>query len=540
VDASVVTATNVDSVEASDWKDFYRSLGVSWPAGSSIKYIPSLNKLVVANTLDNLEQFERITSSLAVKPAEPPVSEKTVEAEDPTGPRFKAFGVNPFVDAVKQAFSTFSIDVDTASYTLARNYAMRGWLPPAEAVRTEEFVNFFDYGYKPPVNKTFAVYTECAPSKFGHGLSLLKIGVKGKRLGREEQKPAALLFLIDTSGSMNQPDRLGLVRTSLKLLIDTMDPHDRVAILQYDSHARLVLEYTPVSERQRIRDALDALQCGGSTNLEEGMLRAYELAAAHFVEGAENRVMLLSDGVANLGNVAAEDILKRVEAYRRQGITCSVFGVGMGTYNDEMLEALANKGDGTYAFIDSEAEARRVLVDDLAATLNTIASDVKIQVEFNPRCVKQYRQLGYENRQLKKEDFRNDAIDAGEIGSGQSVTALYELELQGKADGPIGTVRIRYRRADTHQVEELEQKILVSDIRRSFDDADVRFRLAAAVAEYAEILRASPFAEGGSFEEVADVLRPVALDLTLDERVQELLRMVSAAGGLSRGPLDLK
>jgi Ca-activated chloride channel family protein len=484
-------------------------------------------------------------------------SKEKPSEEELAGPRFKAAGVNPFVKTIEQAFSTFSIGVDTASYTLMRNYMLKGYLPPAESVRTEEFVNFFDYAYKAPTRETFRIYVDTAPSKFGHGLHLMKIGVKGRRLGREEQRKAMLTFLVDTSGSMDKPDRIGLVKKSLRMLVEKMAPQDMVAIIQYDSHARLVLEFTPVSDKKKIFAAIDALQCGGSTNLEEGMMKAYELAAKNFAPGGESRVLLLSDGVANLGTMAAEDILKAVESYRKQGIFCSVFGVGMGTYDDTMLQTLAAKGDGTYAFLDSEEEAKRVFVDDLSATLNTIAKDVKIQVEFNPKAVAQYRQLGYESRQLKKEDFRNDAVDAGEVGSGQSVTALYELGLADRGQGTgirnqgsgirsqdsaeedrIATVRVRYRRMDNDKVEEIEQPVKWADIARSFDEADVRFRLAAGVAEFSEILRGSPFAEGSEFKDVADMLRPVALDLSLDSQVQELLRLVSSANGMSRAPVN--
>jgi len=467
--------------------------------------------------------------------------ESRAKAEPEVAPSFKATGVNPFVSAGEKPFSTFAIDVDTASYTLARNYMNGGDRPPAESVRTEEFVNFFDYDYRPPERDVFAVHTEIAPSRFGRGLHLLKIGVKGLRLGREEQRPAVLTFLVDTSGSMDKPDRIGLIKKSLRFLVDELGPRDRVAIVQYGSEARLVLDHTVASEKQKILAAIDALQCGGSTNLEKGMRRAYEFAARAFTGGGENRVLLLSDGVANLGTSSADDILKDIERFRHQGITCSVFGFGMGTYNDVMLETLANKGDGTYTFIDSEEEARRIFVDDLAATLNTIAADVKIQVEFKPEAIKRYRQLGYENRQLQKEDFRNDAVDAGEVGSGQSVTALYELELNPRrlqaaqslrsVRRVLATVRVRYRRTDTGAVEEIEREITEADLISAFDRAPVRFRLAACVAEFAEILRGSPFATGSELREVADVLRPVALDLTLDTRVGELMRMVEMMKG---------
>ena len=527
-----------DRDAAPDWEAMFKTTGVDWPSSASIRYIPEVGKLVVANTPRNLAQFEEVFEEITARVEPEPEPDDKEDEEF----RVKAYGVNPFREAAQHPFSTFSIDVDTASYTLARNHMSRGLLPPAEAVRTEEFVNFFDYGYKAPAHETFRVFVKAAPSKFGRGLHMLKIGVKGRRLGREEQRPAMLTFLIDTSGSMNQADRLGLVRKSLRLLVEKLGPRDRIAVVQYDSHARLVLEPTAASDKKKILAAIDGMQCGGSTNLEEGMARAYAIAAKYFVPGGENRVLLLSDGVANLGAVAAEDILKQVEGFRRQGITCSVFGFGMGSYDDEMLEGLANKGDGNYTFIDSEAEARRVFVDDLSATLNTIAADVKIQVEFRPRRVKRYRQLGYENRQLKDEQFRDDTVDAGEVGSGQSVTALYEMELaRGGSQASdlrfqdLGVVRVRYRRIDTGRVEEIAYPIRASDLVNGFNDADVHFRLAACVAEFAEILRGSPFAAGSEYAHVANELRPVALDLGLDNRVQELLRLVSGAGGMSRG-----
>jgi Ca-activated chloride channel family protein len=452
--------------------------------------------------------------------------------------RFQTVEVNPFYGVTERSMSTFSIDVDTASYTVARNYLNRGVLPPRAAVRTEEFVNFFNYAYEAPRKETFRVFTECAPSKFGRGLQLLKVGVKGRRLGREEQRRAVLTVLIDTSGSMEQPDRMGLVRKSITMLVESLGADDLVALVQYDSHARVVLEHTKAKDRKKILNALNGMQCGGSTNLEEGMSRAYALAAGSFKGSAENRVLVLSDGVANLGSVAAEDILGKVAQYRKQGITCSVFGFGMGTYDDKMLESLADKGNGAYAFVDSEGEARRLLVEDLGATLHTIASDVKIQVEFNPKRVKRYRQLGYENRQLRREDFRNDMVDAGEVGSGQSVTALYEVELMDgekpdRADD-LATVRVRYRRVDTGDVEETSHGVTEASISSRFDDTPARYRLAAAVAEFSEILRGSTHAAGSELEQVAEVLRPVAMELNLDSRVQELLRLVESAKGMSR------
>ncbi len=461
--------------------------------------------------------------------ADTPAVQRGIEADAalPSIPssRRSAGGINPFVAAAEQPFSTFSIDVDTASYSLARRYLLEGQLPPPESVRTEEFVNYFEYDYAPPKGATFAVHTDCGPSRFGRGLSLLKIGVKGRRLGREEQKKAVLTLLIDTSGSMATPDRMGLLQDALTEMVERLDPADKIAIVQYDSQPRLLLEHTPVSEKRKILDTIQNLRTSGSTALAAGMRLAYATAARGFDSAAANRVLLLSDGMANLGTTSAEEILKSVADYRRQGISLSVFGFGSGSYNDAMLETLADKGDGVYAFIDSPAEGRRVLADELSAAINMIARDVKIQVEFNPQRVKKYRQLGYENRQLKKEQFRDDRVDAGEIGSGQSVTALYELELQGDPRAPLGVVRIRCRNALTGLIEEIEQPIMPPDSAASFAGMDARFRLAAAAAHFAEILRGSPYAAGSQFEDVARVLRPVALELNLDQRIQELLRL---------------
>jgi Ca-activated chloride channel family protein len=491
--------------------------------GVSVKDLVALNHLQDADTI-RVDQVLVIPDTPVEKEAEPTKAREGID---------QAYGVNPFVYTADNAFSTFGIDVDTASYTRSRNYMLRGFLPPAEAVRTEEFVNFFDYAYAAPRHATFQVYAEAAPSAFGRGLHTLKIGVKGRHLGREEQKPAVLTFAIDTSGSMNTPDRLGLVQKSLNMLLDKLGPNDQVAIIQYNDHARLLLAHTPVSEKAKIKHAIESLKTTGSTNLEQGMGLAYEIAGKGFQSGSMNRVLLLSDGVANLGAAESQQILDKVSKLRKQGIFCSVFGFGIGSYDDKMLESLADKGDGAYAFIDSLDEAKRVFVDDLSATLNTIASDVKIQVEFNPKKVSRYRQLGYENRQLKKEQFRDDTVDAGEVGSGQAVTALYEMEM-GDAREQIGTVRVRYRDVATGKVVEIATDITRQMVHERFDEADARFKLAAGVAEFSEILRGSPHAKGSDFADVGRVLRPVALELNLDQNVQELIRLVEGAGGMSR------
>ena len=441
----------------------------------------------------------------------------------------RGVSVNPFIVTVAEPFSTFAIDVDTASYTLTRQALRSGAVPEPEVVRTEEIVNAFDYGDAAPEQTVFRVYQDGAQSPFGVGCHLLRIGVKGRRLGREEQRPAMLTFVIDVSGSMSQPDRIGLARGALRLLAANLSERDRIQLIAYSDHAQVVLETVAATEKARIAEAFERLQCNGSTNLEEGLRQAYEMAARSFMPGAENRVILISDGVANLGADSAQEILGKVDAFRRQGITCSVFGVGTGTYNDRMLEELANKGDGVYRFLDSEAAVRSAFVDDLAATLNTIAKDAKIQVEWNPAVVRRYRQLGYENRALRKEQFRDDAVDAGEVGSGQSVTALYELELVPEVSPGmrLGTVRIRYQRTDSGKVEEIQSELVSDAVLKPARAADPQFKVAACAAEFAELLRGSPHAAGGSYQAVANYLRPAVLELHLDTRVKELLELIT-------------
>jgi Ca-activated chloride channel family protein len=444
---------------------------------------------------------------------------------------------NPYTLAVENAFSTFSIDVDTASYGLARNRLLGGGLPDPELVRTEEFINSFDYDYRPPTGKqTFSVHSEMAPSPFRTGMDVLKVGIKGRRIGRDDHRGAVLTLVIDTSGSMSTPERLGLVKESLALLLDQLGPDDEVAIVQFGGAARLVREHTPASDKAALLEAINALQPGGPTQFDKGLELGYQLAMTGFRAGDSNRIIILSDGVANLGELDPEAILEQVAEQRKKGIYLSVLGFGAGTYDDDLLERLANRGDGMYAYIDTLDEARHLLVDQLAATLHVIASDVKIQIEFNPARVLRYRQLGYENRQLTKEQFRDDTVDAGEVGSGQSVTALYDVEL--KPDGPerepIATVYVRYRRADNGAVEEISSRVTESVRAKRFEDADLRFRLAACTAEFAERLRRSPYADGTDMKDIFGRLQPVALELDLDGQVQELLRLISIADGLER------
>ena len=524
-------------------------LGEKLPENSSIVVNENLEQMMVRADAETLRRIENAAGVGPVPPVAVPQSkdvavladmEKKLEKapQEPAGqsaaPTFKPAGFNPVVEAVENAFSTFSIDVDTASYTMARRSILDGKRPEPESVRTEEFVNAFDYDYAPPARGAFAIHVDGAPSPFRTSMDVLRIGIKGRRIGRDQHVPSNLTLVIDTSGSMQTDDRIGLIRRSLRMLVDQLDPEDRVAVVQFGSKAALRLEPTPVAQKEQILKVIDSMETVGSTQLEGGLKLGYEVAAKAFRSGASNRVILMSDGVANLGATEAAAILATVEAHRKQGVRLTVLGFGTGAYDDAMLESLADKGDGAYTFIDSAEEAKRVLVDNLAATLHVIASDVKIQVEFNPRRVQRWRQLGYENRALTKEQFRDDTVDAGEVGSGQSVTALYDVQLDGAASEWIGTVRVRYRDIETGRVEEIERRITARDFTRDFAAATPRFRLAAGVAEFAELLRLSPhtFSQGRDLGDALGVLRPVAMELSIDPQVQELVRLAQAAQGL--------
>ena len=468
----------------------------------------------------------------------PPASSVPLGLNPPNGAAFddvffKDYGTNPFIDTEDDHFSTFGMDVDTASYSVTRRYLRDGLLPPPEAVRVEEFVNAFNYNYEPPLHEAFAIHIEGAPSKFGEGkrLQLLRIGIQGRVVPTENRKDAILTFVIDVSGSMAMENRLGLVKRSLRLLVDQLRPGDEVAIVVYGSRARVVLLHTGVEERGRILDAIDSLAPEGATNAEEGLRVGYDLALKNARFGSINRVILCSDGVANVGQTGHDAILREVRAHVDEGITLTTVGFGMGNFNDILMEQLANKGNGSYAYVDTLYEAKRIFVENLTGTLQVIARDAKVQVDFNPRVVSRFRLLGYENRRLDHDDFRDDDADGGEIGSGHSVTALYEIKLHEGAVGQLATVFIRHEDPDIRQVTEISRDIFGAELEDAFEDASPEFQLAAAVAEFAEILRDSFWAQEGSLEAVHPVIERV-LPRIRDERSGELVHLVKQAARL--------
>ena len=443
---------------------------------------------------------------------------------------FKEYGTNPFIDTEDDHLSTFGMDVDTASYSVTRRYLRDGYLPPTEAVRVEEFVNAFDYNYAPPSQDAFAVHIEGAPSRFGEGkrLQLLRIGIQGRVVPDENRKEATLTFVIDISGSMAMENRLGLVKRALTLLVEQLRPSDEVAIVVYGTRARTVLRHTGIEGREEILEAIHSLEPDGSTNAEEGLRLGYELASRNARGGRINRVILCSDGVANVGETGPDAILREIRAYVKEGITLTTVGFGMGNFNDILMEQLANKGNGFYAYVDTLNEAKRVFVENLTRTLQIIAKDAKIQVEFNPEVVSRFRLLGYENRRLDHEDFRDDDADGGEIGSGHSVTALYEIKLHEGTSGQMATVFIRHEDPDTHHISEIDEGIFTTELKRVFEDASPEFQLAATVAEFAEILRESYWARGGSLAAVSQSLKGIAPQIP-NASVDELMNLVSRA-----------
>jgi Ca-activated chloride channel family protein len=452
--------------------------------------------------------------------------------EDVDAMFFKNYGVNPFVDTEDDHLSTFATDVDTGSYTIVRRYLHDGHLPPEKAVRVEEFVNYFNYHYAAPQEDTFAVYAEAAPWSFGTGRKnsyLLLLGLKGKQVREEDRKPAILTFVIDVSGSMNRENRLGLVKRSLRMLVERLREEDQIGIAVYGSRGRKVMDHRGLYEKAEILEAIESLQAGGSTYAEEGIRIGYEMAEDAYKRGYINRVILCSDGVANVGKTGADDILEIIRKKAEKGITLSAVGFGMGNYNDVLMERLGDKGDGHYVYVDTIAEARRVFEENLTGTLQVIARDVKIQVDFNPEVVRSYRLIGYENRDVPDDKFRDDKHDGGEVGAGHSVTALYELKLWPDREGVVATTYVRYKHPDTSEVIEFKSPIAVEDFDESFDVSSSEFQLAATVAEFAEILRKSYWAKGATLDKVLERAQQLNREFEGDANVNELVDLISRA-----------
>lgn len=442
---------------------------------------------------------------------------------------FEDYGVNPFILTEDEDTSTFGMDVDTASYTIARYYLQNGRLPDKDSVRTEEYVNYFEQDYpEPDAGGVFSVTLEGAKSQFGQPhYHLLKAGIKARDVSPDERPAANMVFVVDVSGSMNRQDRLEQVKKSLHMLADDLKAGDKVGLVIYSTQGEVISGLT--SDHAAIMAAIDELKPGGSTNAGEGLKLAYAMAGEGYEEGKINRIILCSDGVANFGVTDPDAILAQVKSDAEKGITLTTLGFGMGNYNDVLMEKLANHGDGCYYYIDSEEEAARVFDNGAVQMLMVLASDAKIQVVFNKEIVDRYRLIGYENRLLDEEDFEDDSVDAGEVGAGQTVTALYEIRLKDEALGfpssQVADVKIRYMNYQTGIIGTAEKPIIVRDVNREFGVASRLFRFTAGVVEFAEILKESIWANGSSFGDVLDVINGIAED----EKEKEFVELVNTA-----------
>jgi len=446
---------------------------------------------------------------------------------------FEDYGVNPSIDTEDDRLSTFALDVDTGSYTIMRNYLKDGYTVPPESVRVEEYVNFFEQGYaNPPSHQAFNILLDGAPSPFTQTdrYQMLRIGIQGYQVPDYERKDASLTFVIDVSGSMEMDNRLGLVKRSLELLVEQLDRKDTVSIVVYGSNARVVLDPTPGSDKETILRAIYGLETEGATNAEAGIRLGYKMALRAYNPDGINRVILCSDGVANVGNTEANVILDEIRSHVEEGVTMTAIGFGMDNYNDTLMEQLADNGNGFYAYVDDMREAKRLFIDNLTSTLQTIAMDAKVQVDFNPEVVSRYRLVGFENRAIADEDFRDNTVDAGEIGAGHSVTALYEVKLYPEAYGNIATVYLRWEDPDTRQVVEMSKDFQVGDLARRFERSDPYFQRTVIVAEYAEILKESYWAEGSSLDDVYREAVRVSEYFGHDEDMSELLELIRRAG----------
>lgn len=461
---------------------------------------------------------------------------------------------NQFLTVKQQPLSTFSIDVDEAAYSNIRRYINNGALPPKGAVRIEEMLNYFNYNYAQPASDDpFAVYTEIAACPWNTKHRLVHIGLQGKSIDKDNLPPANLVFLIDVSGSMEEPNKLPLVQTSLKMLTNQLRAKDHVSIVTYAGNAGLVLPSTHGNEKEKIKNAIDNLEAGGSTAGGDGIKLAYKVAKEHFNKEGNNRVVLATDGDFNVGVSSDDELVTLIEGERQSGVFLTVLGFGMGNYKDNKMQQLADKGNGNHAYIDDEAEAQKVMVKEFGSTLFTIAKDVKLQVEFNPAVAKAYRLIGYENRVMANEDFNNDKKDAGELGAGHTVTALYEIIPAGEtgdtmihkvddlkyqtAQIPVSnsteimTIKLRYKQPHG----DISKLIIhpVTDENIAVVNTSNNFRFSAAVAEFGLLLRESAYRQNASYQQVDELARSAKGD-DEDGYRSEFIQLVNKASGLSR------
>ena len=477
------------------------------------------------------------------------------KAEERTGnaEQYEHIDENPFLEVARAPLSTFSIDVDTASYSNTRRFLKEGQLPPKDAVRIEELINYFSYDYPQPVGEApFSVTAEISEAPWNPRHRLVHIGLQGKRIPMENMPPANLVFLLDVSGSMNDPRKLPLVKTAMRTLAEQLTARDRVAMVVYAGSSGLVLPSTPGDRKGDILSAIDRLEAGGSTNGGQGIELAYRTAQENFIQGGVNRVILATDGDFNVGVTSEGDLVRLIEEKRQGGVFLSVLGFGTGNIKDSTMEKLADRGNGNYAYIDSLGEARKVLGEQIGGTLFTIAKDVKIQVEFNPKQAAAYRLIGYENRLLRDRDFNDDTKDAGEIGAGHTVTALYEVVPFGqKFENPgvdplkyqqpvkpsemansneLMTVKLRYKEPTQDQSKLVS--VSLADSRAKLGAASQNFKFASAVAAFGMLLRDSKYKADADYNKVLELARS-SVGPDLQGYRSEFIELVEAARTLS-------
>jgi Ca-activated chloride channel family protein len=477
----------------------------------------------------------------------PPINSNTESYATIEENGFKSVTLNPL--------STFSVDVDGASYSNIRRYINGGALPPIDAIRVEEMINYFDYNYKSPKKKPFSINTELSYAPWNENHLLLHVGLKGKTIDMKDVPHSNIVFLLDVSGSMNNPNKLPLVKSSLKLLLEKLRPEDRVAIVVYAGNSGLVLPSTSCYEKEEILTALDNLRAGGSTAGGAGLKLAYKVAEENFITNGNNRIVLATDGDFNVGQSSNGDMLRLIENHRDKGIGISVLGFGMGNYKDDKMEIIANKGNGNYAYIDNLLEAKKVLVNEFGGTFFTIAQDVKFQLEFNPAEVEKYRLIGYENRLLNEEDFEDDTKDAGEIGAGHTVTALYEIipkapkkELDqnlkyqdvklneyAKKSKDLVTLKLRYKQPGTSKSKLLEQEVKARPL--DINSTSNNFRFSAAVAGFGMLLRDSKYKENITWDKITLLAKRARGEDELGYR-GEFIRLVNSAKLLDQSRLQ--
>jgi Ca-activated chloride channel homolog len=523
-------------------KNIFRNI-----ANAGIILVLSILSFSCSSSGNQKTMTDQCVSMLVMAP-----SKEKIELKESNTEEYDMINENPFLSALQNPLSTFSIDVDKAAYSNIRRFLDGNELPPKDAVRIEEMINYFSYNYPQPTDKhPFSINTETAVCPWNKEHLLLHIGLQGKKLDYEHLKPSNLVFLLDVSGSMEDENKLPLVKKSMEIMVKNLQPTDQVSIAVYAGAAGIILTPTPVSEKDKILDALNSLNAGGSTAGGEGIELAYDIALKNLFKNGNNRVVLCTDGDFNVGTSSTSELVRIIQEKRKQGIYLTICGFGMGNYKDGRLEQISNAGNGNYFYIDNYQEAEKVFSRELRANLFTIAKDVKIQVEFNPSLVKGYRLIGYENRMMKNEEFNDDLKDAGELGAGHTVTALYEIvpisastkipdtdslkyqkttiSVQSNTNEMV-TIKFRYKPIDSESSNLITNA--VTNDKQNFENSSENFRFSAAVAAFGMLLRDSEFKGNTTFNMIKNILDKTHNDNDVDKN--EFVQLVEKAEELSK------